>query len=236
MKKFIAAFLALAMLAALAPNTVADSGGVKPYNGLIGADSPFYKLKVGWQKLDVALTFDSTEKMKKQMNYAEERMQEAYAMALANNTGALESALDEYEEELGDLNETTLATDINETEYANLEPLLYHHQQCFYGMLNNSTMPIRTQDRIRYMCNQTIRVKNGMPFYYYNGTAYFLPPGQMNKITNGSKVPPGLAKKGYVLPSPTVVNGSNVWPWDEISYPTPVKTKGNGNGHGNPNR
>jgi hypothetical protein len=241
LKKIITAFLALAVLAALMPASLADSGDVKPYQGWIGADSPLYKVKVGWQKLDVALTFDNTEKMKKQMSYAEERLSEAQAMAIENNTEALETALDEYVNELDELNETTQAPDINETEYANLSPLLYHHQQCFYGLMNNTSANWTIQGR--YMiCNQTItKMKNGMPFYYYNGTAYFIPPGQMKKY-NSTFVPPGLTKKGYVAPVPTITNGSVTWPWDEINYSYGNKTlpngkvknnNGNGNGNGN---
>ncbi len=98
--------------------------------------------------------------------------------------------------------------------------------------------------------NQTIKIKNGMPFYYYNGTEYFMPPGQM-KNNNSTHVPPGLAKKGYVKPVPTINNGSLTWPWDEINYtyihgnktmptmrPMPTITPmkhGNGNGNGNGN-
>ncbi|WP_174589821.1 DUF5667 domain-containing protein [Methanocella conradii] len=227
MKKIIAATLALAVLAALVPAAMADQGDIKPYKGWIGADSPLYPIKIFLQKLDVSLTFNNNEKMKKQMAYLDERASEIKAMELANNAEALEAALEEYEAGLNELNNTTQAPDINETDYAALEPLLYHHQQCFYGMMNNSTMPLRTQERLRYMFNETVRVRNGMPFYYYNNTSYFIPPGQMKKvengidnddIINGSKVPPGLAKKGYVGPVPTITNGSKSWPWDEINY------------------
>jgi len=242
MRKIIAASLAVAMLATLVPMALAD--GVQPYRGWIGADSPFYSMKVNMQKLGVMLTLDNTEKLKKQMQLADERLSEAQAMALANNTGALEAALDEYETELDELNRTTEAPDINETEYANLSPLLYHHQECFYGMMNNSTTPVRIQERLWYMCNQTIKVKNGMPFYYYNNTSYFIPPGQMKLINGSKKIPPGLAKKGYMKPTPDISNGSLKWPWDEINFtdgndtfamPTmpamPTMKHGNGNGN-----
>ncbi len=63
-KKIIVAMLALAMLAALVPASQADSVGVQPYKGMIGADSPLYGAKIFVQNLDVALTFDNTNKMK----------------------------------------------------------------------------------------------------------------------------------------------------------------------------
>jgi hypothetical protein len=243
MKKLIAASIALAIMAAIVPAALAEGATVQPYNGPIGADSPLYSLKIFAQKMDVFLTFNDNDKMKKQMSYADERLSEAEAAFQNNDSGALETALGEYDSALDDLNNTTQAPGINDSDYAYLAPMLYHHQMCFYGMMNNSsnsTVPMRIQDRMMICYNQTIRLKNGMPFYYYNGTAYFLPPGQADKIVNGSKVPPGLGKKGYVGPVPTITNGSMNWPWDEMNYsygnktvPTPDKfNNGNGNGKG----
>jgi hypothetical protein len=256
-KKIIVAMLALALLAAIVPTSQADSAGVQSYKGLIGADSPLYGLKIFAQNLDLAFTFDNTNKLEKQMNYANERVSEMAAAEDENNTAALEAAGDQYASLMDALNETSQADDINESVYANLQPMLIHHNECFYALMNNTTnatMVIRG----RLMCanNETIKIKNGMPFYYYNGTAYFIPPGQMKKMGNNSTfVPPGLAKKGYVKPVPTITNGSNAWPvengspawpWDRIQYPynnntktkvtfTPKDNNGNGRGNGNGN-
>lgn len=247
MKKVIAASIVLATLAALVPTALADGTDVQPYNGWIGADSPLYSVKIFIQNVDVFLTFDNTARLEKQMAYVDERLSEARAMVLANNTEATEAALDQYESMLDALNETSGVDGINDSVYASLSPMLYHHQQCFYGMMNNSSVPMTIKGRLLYMCNQTIKMKNGMPFYYYNGTQYFIPPGHMNKITNGSKVPPGLAKKNYTMPTPTIANGSIAWPWDEINFkygnktvptlrPMPtleINGKSHDNGHGN---
>jgi hypothetical protein len=98
------------------------------------------------------------------------------------------------------------------------------------------------QNRTMAVNEEIIKMKNGMPFYYYNGEQYFIPPGQAKKleagvigntITNGSKVPPGLAKKSYKNPTPTITNGSMVWPWDQIDYTSSTKGNGKGNGNGN---
>jgi Domain of unknown function (DUF5667) len=241
MKKIIAASLALVMMLALVPAALADQGNIEPYNGLVGADSPLYSIKLFVQHMDVFLTFDNTGKMKKQMAYADERIAEMQAMALANNSAALQAALDEYEGELEDLNETAEAPDINESEYANLSPMLYHHQQCFYAMMNNTSANWTFQGRYMIVNDTITKMKNGMPFYYYNGSCYFIPPGQMKKMQNNSSyVPPGLVKKGYMRPVPTITNGSTTWPWDEINYsfgnktiPGQNKNKTNGNGNGN---
>lgn len=236
-KKMIVAMLALALLAAIVPASQADSAGVQPYKGWIGADSPLYGAKIFAQNLDLALTFDNTNKMKKQMNYADERVSEMVAADGENNTAALEAAADQYASLMDALNETTQADDINETVYDSLQPMLIHHNECFYALMNNTTnatMVIKG----RLMCanNETVKIKNGMPFYYYNGTAYFIPPGQMKKMGNNSTfVPPGMAKKGYMRPVPTIANGSPAWPWDQVQYQYNTTFDKNGNGHGNGN-
>lgn len=245
MKKIIAATIALAMLAAIVPTSFASSGDVKPYKGWAGADSPLYSVKIYIQHLDVYLTTNDTARMLKQMNYADERLSEVEAAAEANNTAALNASLDQYQNQLEELNETTQSADIDEVEYANLSPMLYHHGEIFYALVNNSSRADFTfEGRYMNVSGVLTKMKNGMPFYYYNGSAYFIPPGQKNKITNGSKVPAGLGKKGYKIPQPIITNGSKTWPWDEVQYTYSQKanktmknnkTTGNGNGKGNGN-
>jgi len=250
LKKIIAATLALAILAALIPVSLADSGDVNPYNGWIGADSPLYSIKIFAQNLDVSLTLNDTAKMNKELAYADERLAEAKAMMLANNSAGLQAAIDNYENEMNAINQTTQAPDINDSDYANISAALDNHLQAIYDMLNNSTIP-QCRQSIQDACNATIRLKKGMPFIYYNNTTYFIPPGQF-KNNNSTFVPPGMAKKGYIRPTPTVINGSPTWPWDQINFPNdtrnytmptimpmptmpPTKFNGHGNGNGSGN-
>lgn len=247
-KKITVMFVTLVLLATIAPVSLADSGGQKHYNGLVGADSPLYGLKVGFQNLDLALTFNNTEKFKKQMNLADERIAEAQDAADDNNTAAYNAAIDGYDDMLDNIDVTSQAEDVDQEVYADLVPMLYHHQEVLYTIIGdpnidpNVTFDI--QARTMTVNDEIIKMKNGMPFYYYNGEQYFVPPGQAKKleagvigntITNGSKVPPGLAKKSYKTPTPTIVNGSTVWPWDQIDYTSSTKTNGNGNGNGKGN-
>ncbi len=246
-KKITVVCVMLVLLATIAPVSLADSGGQKHYNGLVGADSPLYGLKVGFQKLDLALTFNNTEKLKKQMSLADERIAEAQDAAEGNNTAAYEAAMDGYEDELDDIMVTSEA-DVDQEVYADLAPMLYHHQEVLYTIVGdpniNPGVTFDIQNRTMIVNDEIIKMKNGMPFYYYNGEQYFVPPGQAKKleagvigntITNGSKVPPGLAKKSYKTPTPTITNGSAVWPWDQIDYKSNSKTHGNGKGNGNGN-
>ncbi len=238
MKKMITIILALAMLAALIPVSNANSGNQKHYNGLIGADSPFYKAKIFIQELNIYLTFNNTDKLQKQMANLDERSAEAEDAAEENNIGAYEAATTEYLNTMNKINGTLEAEDVDPDVAIELVPLLLHHQEVFYGIADNNTTPLVIQNRTVLINGEFMKIKKGMPFYYYNDTAYFIPPGQMKKIENGiingSKIPPGLAKKGYKNPVPTVDNGSKKWPWDQIPYPTSKKV--NGNGKGNPNK
>jgi hypothetical protein len=245
-KKLIAALIVLAMLAATVPMSYADTVNNKHYNGWIGADSPLYGLKTGFQKLDVLLTFNNTEKFKKQMGLVEERFNETQDAFDNDNVGALDAALNEYSETVDGMNETFQALD-DPNALEGMAPMLYHHQEVFYAMLdeiddeNFDPEWMDVQNRIMYANEEAIKMKNGMPFYYYNGEAYFIPPGLKKKIdsgivngskgiTNGSKVPPGLANKNYKSP----VNGSKTWPWDDYPYATSTpKNNGKGNGNGN---
>lgn len=243
-KKVIVMLISLALLAAIAPASLADSGGQKHYTGMVGADSPLYGLKVGVQNLGLALTFNNTDKLQKEMNLADERVAEAQDAADENNTGAFDAATGQYSAMLARINETSQA-DIDQEVYANLSSMLYHHQEVFYNITDNPDLALNmtyyVRNRTIAINDQIIKMKNGMPFYYYNGVQYFVPPGQAKKlengiigntIANGSKVPPGLAKKGFKTATPTITNGSTVWPWDHVPFPTATKTHGNGNGNG----
>jgi hypothetical protein len=245
-KKITVTLITLVLLATVAPVSLADSGGQKHYNGLVGSDSPLYGLKVGFQNLDLALTFNNTEKLKKQMNLADERIAEAQDAAEGNNTGAYNAAIDGYDNLLATIDETAQDESIDQGIYADLAPMLYHHQEVLYTIIGdpniNPDVTFDIQNRTMAVNEEIIKMKNGMPFYYYNGEQYFIPPGQAKKleagvigntITNGSKVPPGLAKKSYKNPTPTITNGSMVWPWDQIDYTSSTKGNGKGNGNGN---
>lgn len=215
LRKYIAASVAALMLLALVPASMAQSTNttsIQPYNGLVGSGSPIYIFKIYIEKLDVFLTLDSQAKLQKQMAYADERLAEAQAAAINNNSAAIDAALNEYENQMNEVNST-----IDNGSTAIVMPEIDDDEQTLLDMINNSSMPDENKERLADLYNNNIDIKNGCPFIYYNNTSYFMPPGQMKKI-NSTHLPPGLAKKGYVKPVPTITNGSPVWPWDEMNY------------------
>lgn len=233
MRKLIAITIAALMLMAIVPSSYAESSHIKPYKGWIGADSPLYGAKVFMQKLDESITNDANEKLKKKLAHAEERLAEAQAMAVVNNAAALEAALNEYNNTMGEINETMELPEINETEYSEIAPIMDEHRTVLEDLINNSTMPEESKKGLLNAYNQSLKIKNGRPFIYYNNTSYFIPPGQLKKMSGNNTtftVPPGLAKKGFVLPDPSelpsIINGSKA-PKKQVN--------GNGNGNGKNN-
>lgn len=202
------------MLLAIVPLSSAASDEIQAYDGWIGADSPLYGLKLFFQKFDESLAGNANAKLVRQMAHAEERLSEAHAMGLCNNTGAMEMALNEYRLALQQMNATMDDPAVDEDTYLNMSRQMEKHQNHFRYMVNNSTLTEQSRNRWANAFSYCEQFKNGRPFVYVNDTAYFVPPGQMEKM-NWTHVPPGMAKKGYQAPQPTVVDGKVFWPWDK---------------------
>jgi hypothetical protein len=212
-KKLLTTLIAAVLLIAIVPLSSAASDGVQAYNGWVGSDSPLYGLKLLIEQIDESLAGDINAKLMKQMAHAETRLSEAYAMALKNNTGAAEAALNEYARTMGQINATMDDPGVDDGTYLNMSRQFEKYQNHFRYMVNNSTLTEQSRNRWANAFNYSEQFQNGRPFIYCNDTAYFVPPGQMQKM-NWSQVPPGLGKKGFEVPSPAVISGKIVWPWD----------------------
>lgn len=66
------------------------------YKGLIGPDNIFYGLKKTFEDLDELFTFNASDKLKKQIAHAEQRIAETRTELRRNNTDAANRALDGY--------------------------------------------------------------------------------------------------------------------------------------------
>lgn len=228
-KVLIVLMIASLLVAAAIPVSSAESNGkspgVEPYKGLIGADSPFYGLKLFLQKFDVSLEGNHTAKLQKQMALGQQRLAEAYAVALNNNTAAVDTALDEYTAELDAINETLDSELIDDNTYLNASDELQDQEDILSNMTNSTDLPSEITDLYSQTLITADTIKNGRPFIWCENTsmAYFLPPGQMKKIETAvsagkfgtNHTPAGLGKKGYNTPEPLrLENGTIVWPWD----------------------
>ncbi len=72
---------------------------IEPDEGMIGPDNVLYKLKIAFEDLDVAFTFNESEKVGKQVSQARHRLAEIKSALKKKNIQAAETAIDQYEEE-----------------------------------------------------------------------------------------------------------------------------------------
>jgi hypothetical protein len=203
-------------------NAGSDNGkgyaDIKPYQGLFGADSPFYGVKLFVQHIDVSLKGNVTMKLQKQQNLAWQRLSEALAVTDRDDTAALKAALDAFIED-SKLSSKILDSDLlNETAFLEAWNVYNDQENFLAAMINNSSYSRAITDQYDRTLNTAQEIKDGRPFIYCNDMMYFIPPGQMKKISQGGqgKTPPGLSNKGYVSPEPIIlINGTVVWPWNE---------------------
>lgn len=221
-KKLWIVLIVASLMAAMIPVSNAESygsppSGVEPYNGLFGAGSPLYGMKLFVQHLVLSFEGNATVKLQSQLDLGEQRLSKAYAAAASNNTAAVEAALNAYTIELKDINFTMDCDGVLEFMFLKAGDDLQDQEDILNNMTNSTDVPPAVSDLYNRTLNTTQQIKNGRPFIYCNNTSYFIPPGQMKKISTGGqgKTPPGLGKKGYVSPEPILVNGTIVWPWDE---------------------
>jgi hypothetical protein len=84
----------------ITPSEIVITDDVQPYFGPMGPDSPIYGLKIALENLDEAFTFNTSEKIMKQMKHAELRIAEAKGLLLMNRSVEAERALDGYFEKM----------------------------------------------------------------------------------------------------------------------------------------
>lgn len=231
LRKVCIALVAVMLIAAIIPQSLAASNGmsptkVQPYKGLVGADSPFYGFKLFLQHADISLTGNSSVRLHKMLLYGDERLAEACAMAIANNTGGLEAALNEYLSQMQAINTTMDDESIDDLTYMNVSEELDEQEDNLTDLIDNSTTTPKARGLLTDTLSSTQQIKNGRPFISFNDVSYFIPPGQMKKL-DWSHVPRGLEKKGYQIPAPMFVNGAVLWPWDE-GYDLLTLDDGNG--------
>jgi hypothetical protein len=82
------------------PSEIVITDDVQPYFGPLGPDSPLYGLKLALENLDEAFTFNTSEKVMKQMRHAELRIAEMKGLLLMKRSGEAERALDGYFEKM----------------------------------------------------------------------------------------------------------------------------------------
>lgn len=112
------------------PEETPRGGDIAPYNGIIRPDNIFYGLKKTLEDLDELFTFNASDKLKKQIAHARQRIAEARTELERNNAEAANRALDGYLEKIKEINSTISGFTWNEmgllSNVSEMIPNLYH--------------------------------------------------------------------------------------------------------------
>lgn len=87
----------------------------------LGPDNPMYSLKMMFENLDESLTTNSTDKIKKQLNHAENRLAEANTALDNDKSDAAQTALDNFNEEIATAQDMLADLPSDSKEYSELQ-------------------------------------------------------------------------------------------------------------------
>ena len=91
---------------AITTDTTALVDDINDNEVTIGPDHALYGLMIAWEKIGTTFTFDPTQKLGKQVSHARQRIAEAKAKLKTNDIKAAEKALEKYDEEMEEADET----------------------------------------------------------------------------------------------------------------------------------
>ncbi len=125
---FIALLCSIGTVTALADNSSGAGGesvmsdDIAPYQGPISADSPLYGLKIAMEDLDETFTFNTTQRVEKQVDHARLRIAEVRRELSLNRTNTAERAMEQYRQKLN-------LTEMSLTPFASNATGLLHAQE-----------------------------------------------------------------------------------------------------------
>ena len=101
---------------------------IMPYNGTIGADSPVYGLKIAMEDLDETFTFNTTQRVEKQVDHARLRIAEVKRELSHNRTDTAERALELYRQKLNMTEGSLTPFGSNTTGLLHAQEMITRHQ------------------------------------------------------------------------------------------------------------
>jgi len=136
----------------MTPSEIVIIDDIQPYFGPLGPESPLYGLKTALENLDEAFTFDTSERVMKQMKHAELRIAEIKGLLLMNKSVEAERALDGYFEKINLTALEISSIPVRTTGIANAYRQHVKHQLVLMDLLQanpNSTKLWRALNRTR---------------------------------------------------------------------------------------
>jgi len=159
------------------PQETVISDDIQPYFGPVGPDSPLYGLKTALEDLDEAFTFNTSEKVTKEMDHAELRIAEIKGLLLLNRSADAKRALDAYFDKMNLTDLDLSSIPVRTTGIANAYQQHVKHELALRDLLQanpNSTPLWRA-------LNRTIDLEDR--FANKSGERIEKLTGQLNRIT-----------------------------------------------------
>ncbi len=110
---------------------------VKADDSMIGPDNVLYKLKLAFEDLDVAFTFNESEKVGKQVSQARHRLAEIKSALNKKNLQAADTAIEQYEEETEKAEESISKIKNKDTGLINAQTMIAKHQYVLEGLIES---------------------------------------------------------------------------------------------------
>lgn len=115
----------------------AEDDDYKPDKGLIGPGNALYGLRIAFQHLDIVFTFNQSEKLGKQVSYARHRIKEFRASLADNDTEAANIAIEEFKDEIEEVNKSVSEFSGKDTGLANAQKMIAKHQAVLEALLES---------------------------------------------------------------------------------------------------
>jgi hypothetical protein len=154
----IALLCSVGTVTALADNSTriqrADgvSDTTEPYNGPIGAESPLYGLKIAMENLDETFTFNDSQRVEKQIDHGNVRIEEVQRELQLNRPDIAERALEQYKQKLNLTEGALVPFSTNTTALLHAQEMITRHQEVLANLIleyPNNTGLIRAYDNSR---------------------------------------------------------------------------------------
>jgi hypothetical protein len=139
------------------PGTI--SGTSTPDNSPIGPESPLFGLKVAMEDLDETFTFNDTQRVEKQVDHAQTRIEEVSRELELNQAGYAEKALEMYSQKLNQTEMSLPRFQSDATGLLHVQELIARHQTLLADLL--SRYPDRTGLANAYNNNLVLEQKFG---------------------------------------------------------------------------
>jgi hypothetical protein len=110
---------------------------IQAYDGLIGADSPLYGLKLALEDMDESFTANETERVDKQMDHAQLRLAEVRRALELNESDSAQQALNNYQMKMNLTNVTISRWGSSATGLLYAEEMIVKHQFVLEHLLEN---------------------------------------------------------------------------------------------------